>query len=280
MFNSPSFAAQSLDFAELSTNFITRVGNVDKTANPGVNRAAFSFDSGADWFQASSEPPGVTGAGTIAAASNASRVVWAPVGTTPFFSTTNGSSWTASTGVPSSATVAADRVNPMKFYAKVNGTFYVSSNGGASFTATAATGLPTPAKFKAVPGREGDIWLAGGTEGGVYGIWHSTNSGATFTRLANVQEADNIGFGKAAPNQTYPALFTSAQINDVRGIYRSDDAGVTWVRINDNNHQFGSTGGAITGDPRVFGRVYVGTNGRGIIYGQPSTTAMRSPRAR
>jgi hypothetical protein len=34
---------------------------------------------------------------------------------------------------------------------------------------------------------------------------------------------------------------------------------------NDNNHQFGSTGGAITGDPRVYGRVFVGTSGRGII---------------
>ena len=51
-------------------------------------------------------------------------------------------------------------------------------------------------------------------------------------------------------------------------IFRSIDAGQTWVRINDDQHQRGHAGDtAITGDPRIFGRVYIGTNGRGIIYG-------------
>ena len=274
IFTTPSFAALSLDYAELSPSFIVRVGNVDKSANPNVNRAGFSFDGGTNWFQASTEPGGVTGGGTVAAAANASRVVWAPDGAVAQFSTNNGSSWTASTGLPAGARVASDRVNPMKFYGLANGTFYVSTNGGASFAATAATGLPASAKFKAVPGIEGEIWLAGGsTESGVYGLWHSTNSGASFTKLSNVEEADLIGFGKAAPGQNYMALYTSAQIGGVRGIFRSDNAGASWVRINDDQHQYGITNSAITGDPRVYGRVYIGTNGRGIIYGEPSTTS-------
>ena len=273
MLDTPFFAANSLDYAELSPSFITRVGDVNKTDNPNVNRAGFSFDGGANWFQASVEPSGVTGGGTIAAAADASRVVWSPAGTTPYYSTNNGSSWTASTGAPAGVTVRSDRVNPQKFYAFLNGTFYVSTNGGASFTATAATGLPSSAMFKAIPGREGDIWLAGGSDTTVYGIWHSTNSGASFTKLTNVEKADNIGFGQAASGQTYPTLFSSAQVGGVRGIYRSTDAGTTWTRINDDAHQYGFTGGAITGDPRVFGRVYVGTNGRGIVYGDPSTTS-------
>jgi xyloglucan-specific exo-beta-1,4-glucanase len=276
MFNSPSFAASSLDYAELSPSFIVRVGNVDRAANPTVNRIAFSFDGGTNWFQASSEPGGVNGPGTVAAAANAGRVLWSPSGTTPQVSTNNGSSWTASTGIPTGAVVEADRVNPMKFYGLVNGTFYVSTNGGASFTA-AATGLPTTAKFRAVPGIEGDIWLAGGAEGALYGIWHSTNSGATFTKLTNVEEADNIGMGMAASGQTYPALYSSAQVGGVRGIYRSIDAGATWTRINDDQHQYASTGGAISGDPRVFGRVYLSTNGRGIIYGEQSGTTPTTP---
>ena len=274
--NTPSFAASSLDFAELSPGFMVRVGNVNKSETPNVNRVGFSFDGGANWFQASSEPGGVSGSGTVAAAADANRVLWAPAGAMPHFSTNSGSSWTASSGLPSGAVVEADRVNPMKFYGVANGTFYVSNNGGASFTA-AATGLPTPAQFKAVPGREGDLWLAGGTETTSYGLWHSINGGASFTRLANIEEADNIGFGKAAPGQSYPALYTSAQVGTVRGIYRSIDAGASWTRINDDRHQYGRTDGAITGDPRVFGRVYVATNGRGIIYGEPDGTVAPAP---
>ncbi len=270
MFNSPSFAALSMDFAELSPGFIVRVGNVDKAANPNVNRAGFSFDGGTSWFQASSEPGGITGAGTVAAAANASRVVWAPTGVVPQVSTTNGSSWTASTGIPAGALVESDRVNPLKFYGYANGAFYLSTNGGASFAATGATGLPSPpVQFKAAPGREGHVWLAGGSEGNTYGLWRSTDNGATFARLSALQEADNIGFGMAAPGQAHPALYTSAQAGGVRGIYRSTDTGATFTRINDNPHQFASTGGAITGDPRVFGRVYLSTNGRGIIVGEP-----------
>ncbi|HEX5082157.1 MAG TPA: xyloglucanase [Blastocatellia bacterium] len=261
MMTTPTFVSTtSLDYAELSPTFIVRVGN----ANQGTNRSGFSFDGGTSWFQGSTEPGGVTGGGTVAAAANASRVVWSPAGAAVNYSTNNGSSWTQSAGIPSGARVGSDRVNPMKFYGFANGTFYVSVNGGANFTA-AATGLPSDSRFKATPGREGDIWLAGG-EGG---LWHSTNSGASFTEAPSVEEADNIGFGMAAPGQSYMALYSSAQVNGVRGIFRSIDAGASWVRINDDQHQYGSTNAAITGDPRVFGRVYVSTNGRGIIYGEP-----------
>jgi hypothetical protein len=156
----------------------------------------------------------------------------------------------------------------MKFYGFANGTFYVSVNGGANFTA-AATGLPSNSKFKAVPGREGDIWLAGGDGG----LWRSTDSGASFTRVTSIEKANTIGFGMAAPGQSYMALYSSAQVNGVRGIFRSTDTGATWVRINDDQHQYGVTDAAITGDPRVFGRVYISTNGRGVIYGEPSGTA-------
>ncbi|MFD4604020.1 cellulose binding domain-containing protein [Streptomyces sp. NPDC058464] len=269
MFTSPTFTTTtSLDFAETNPNTVVRVGNLD--SGPHI---AFSTDNGANWF-AGTDPSGVSGGGTVAAASDGSRFVWSPAGTGVQYTTGFGASWSASSGIPSGATVESDRVDPKTFYGFKSGKFYVSTDGGATFTASAATGLPSgdSVRFKALPGTKGDMWLAGGAADGAYGLWHSTNGGATFTRLANVDQADTIGFGKAATGASYQTLYTSAKIGGVRGIFRSTDAGSTWTRINDDAHQWGWTGAAITGDPRVYGRVYISTNGRGVIYGDTSDT--------
>ncbi|MFJ9737531.1 cellulose binding domain-containing protein [Streptomyces sp. NPDC101166] len=267
MFTSPNFTTTtSLDHAESDPNTVVRVGNLD--SGPHV---AFSTDNGANWF-AGSDPSGVSGGGTVAAAADGSRFVWSPQGAGVQHTTGFGSSWTASTGIPAGAVVESDRVDPKVFYGFKSGRFYVSSDGGASFTASAATGLPSgdSVRFKALPGARGDVWLAGGASDGAYGLWHSTDGGASFAKLSNVQEADTIGFGKAASGASYQTLYTSAKIAGVRGIFRSTDKGATWTRINDDAHQFGWTGAAITGDPRVYGRVYLATNGRGVIYGDTS----------
>jgi hypothetical protein len=41
---------------------------------------------------------------------------------------------------------------------------------------------------------------------------------------------------------------------------------MTWTRVNDGQHQFGYIN-AMSGDPRVYGRVYLATGGRGVIIG-------------
>ncbi|MGW1214087.1 cellulose binding domain-containing protein [Streptomyces sp. NPDC002499] len=267
MYTSPNFTTTtSLDFAETNPGTVVRVGDLD--SGPHI---AFSTDNGANWF-AGTDPSGVSGGGTVASASDGSRFVWSPAGTGVQYTTGFGSSWSASSGVPAGAVIESDRVDAKTFYGFKSGKFYVSSDGGATFTASAATGLPSgdTVRFKALPGTKGDIWLAGGASDGPYGLWHSTDSGATFTKLSGVDQADTVGFGKAAPGASYQTLFTSAKIAGVRGIFRSTDKGTTWTRINDAAHQWGWTGAAITGDPRVYGRVYVSTNGRGVIYGDTS----------
>ncbi|MFE0523466.1 cellulose binding domain-containing protein [Streptomyces sp. NPDC058954] len=269
MFTSPTFTTTtSLDFAETNPNTVVRVGDLD--SGPHI---AFSTDDGANWF-AGTDPSGVSGGGTVAAAADGSRFVWSPAGTGVQYTTGFGSSWQASSGIPSGAVVESDRVDPKTFYGFKSGKFYVSSDGGATFTASSASGLPSgdSVRFKALPGTKGDVWLAGGASDGAYGLWHSTDAGASFTKLPNVEQADTIGFGKAATGASYQTLYTSAEIGGVRGIFRSTDKGATWTRINDDAHQWGWTGAAITGDPRVYGRVYVSTNGRGVVYGDTSDT--------
>ncbi len=252
----------SLDYAELSPNFIVRAGT---GGTNGVN-IGFSTDGGQSWSPAAAQPSGGSG-GMVAAAANGSRVVWVPSGESAFYSADMGATWTASAGLPAGVSIRSDRVNPLKFYGFAGGAFYVSTDGGMNFVQTSANNLPSTGsvRFKAVPGHEGDIWLAGGSTG----LWHSTDSGETFINVPGVNVADTIGFGMHASNQTYAALYSFAQVNGTWGIYRSDDGGADWIRINDKFHQYGLTNTAITGDPRVFGRVYLATNGRGIIYADP-----------
>ncbi|MGW1957194.1 cellulose binding domain-containing protein [Streptomyces sp. NPDC001920] len=270
MFTQPDFTTTtSLDFAESNPSAVVRVGNLD--SGPHI---AFSTDNGANWF-AGTDPSGVSEGGTVAAAADGSRFVWSPGGTGVRYTQGFGTSWQTSSGIPAGAVVESDRVDPKVFYGFKSGKFYVSTDGGATFTASSATGLPSDdsVRFKALPGTKGDVWLAGGA----YGLWHSTDGGASFTRLSNVEQADTIGFGKAAPGASYQTLYTSAKIGGVRGIFRSTDKGASWTRINDDAHQWGWTGAAITGDPRVYGRVYVATNGRGVVYGDTSDSGTTDP---
>ncbi len=265
MFGNPTTGTTTgLDFAELVPSKIFRVGTGQ------LPQAGYSTDGGATWTPVASRP-GSAGGGVVALSADGASVVWSPSNESVHYSVDDGTTWTLSSGIPAGARVAADRVNPLKVYGFAGGTFYVSVDRGASFAAATVSGLPTSGgvRFRAVPGYEGHVWLAGGSADGAYGLWFSRDSGASFVQLANVEQADTIGFGKAAPHHRYPALYTSAKIDGERGIFRSDDAGRHWVRVNDDRHQYAFTGQVITGDPRVYGRVYLGTNGRGVVYGEP-----------
>ncbi|HZM79996.1 MAG TPA: cellulose binding domain-containing protein [Candidatus Limnocylindrales bacterium] len=268
MFTQPNFSSTtSIDFAANDPNRVVRVGNADAT----LPHIGYSFNNGGSWNSAS-EPGGVNGGGTVALSADGNRVVWAPGGLPVQVSASFGGGFSQASGVPTGAQVVSDRVNSMKFYGYINGTLYRSTNGGSTFTTGAGpqSGLPTTGDIhlQSVPGFENHLWLTGAG-----GMWRSTDGGVTFTKLGtNVTGSVNVGFGRAAPGFSYPAIYTMATIDGVTGVYRSNDQAGTWVRINDNNHQWGNAGQAITGDPRIYGRVYVGTNGRGIQYGDSTVT--------
>lgn len=49
-------------------------------------------------------------------------------------------------------------------------------------------------------------------------------------------------------------MFAAANYGGI-GYFRSDDAGVNWVKINDASHGFGSaSANCLAADPRIYGR--------------------------
>jgi xyloglucan-specific exo-beta-1,4-glucanase len=87
-----------------------------------------------------------------------------------------------------------------------------------------------------------------------------------------VTYAAAVGFGKAAPGTAYPTIYIWGTVKGVRGVYRSTDVGVNWTRINDDDHEYGGPGNGqfILGDMNLFGRVFMSTAGRGVVYGEPA----------
>ena len=254
----------SIDYAELDPQIMVRVGDSGKI---GISK-----DGGDSWFQASGKiEVGYTGdnylttGGTIAMSADGKTIMYSPngEGVSVVYSNDYGKTWKISKGILSKSKICSDRVNPNKFYGIYNGDFYVSEDGGENFIKV--DNIPdteSEMDISAMPGVEGDIWIAGG------GIWHSIDSGKTFEKLTNVETASIIGFGKAAPGKTYMSLYSHAKINGTDGIYRSDDKGESWIRVNDDKHQYGRADTSITGDKREYGKFYLGTNGRGIVYGK------------
>ncbi|HSH96139.1 MAG TPA: LamG-like jellyroll fold domain-containing protein, partial [Roseimicrobium sp.] len=258
----------SLDFAENNPNQIVRVGRGGAGNGDPGRCIAISNDNGISWTEPN-QPANTLRGGTVASScSGTTNLVWAPEGDVSIpvsYSTNGGNSWSSSTGIPAGAQVRADRVTPGKFYGFLFGKFYVSTNQGADFTLT-ASGLPTWGDMRPVFGQAGHIWLAGRLDG----LWHSTDSGSTWTKLPNVAEVSNVGFGKAAPGQSYPAIYIGGRIGSVYGIYRSDNGGANWARMTDSTHQYGWCNG-ITGDRNIYGRCYATTGFGGVIY--PTSTA-------
>jgi len=263
--------------AENKPEVVVRVG-VSSYHHPGLN-IGYSLDSGRTWQPPATMPQPNSRAGSIAVSADGATWAWTSEGSPVFVTRDNGATRIRAQGVPDNARLVADRVHPGKFYAVslFEGKLYRSTDGAATFTERAFTlpgGLPKPGnrgdhrggqdRLYATPGKEGDLWIAA-----FHGLYHSKDSGETFARMDGVSEVHAFGFGKAAPGADYAALYLVGVVDGQRGILRSDDAARSWVRINDDRHRWGLVL-EITGDPKQYGRVYVGSHGRGIVYGDPA----------
>ena len=254
-----------IDFAELAPAVMVRT-------HWGPARGAFSLDGGSSWTNFTNTPSeAVTnGPGMVAITADGKRLIWLPKGSHPYISDDQGATWIES----KTALVATkewktygpvcDRLNRTRayIYDPVNGAFYASTDAGASFSQT-ATLPPDGGQLRAEPGAEGHVWLPTAD-----GIYVSEDAGVHFRVLEGVTDPHQLGFGAPPPRRTAATVFLDGTVRRTRAFFRSDDSGKSWIRISDDRLRAGFIR-TITGDARVFGRVYLGTSGRGILCGEP-----------
>ena len=86
--------------------------------------------------------------------------------------------------LPTDAAIASDKKNNSIFYGASGAKFYLSTTIGKSFAAVGTLGSSTaPAKIVVHPNITGDVWVSTDK-----GLFHSTNSGTSFTALPNVSQ--------------------------------------------------------------------------------------------
>ena len=240
--------------------------------------------------------------GTIAA-STPQNIIWAPAdGFQPYYTLNGGATWNAITlpGVTSwsgfdyayyldARTVTADRVLANTFYLFIAGQgLFETTNGGATWTKKYSgditllrqlqRGAHVDARRSRRPVLYGRAPGHAQQHAGRRILHRSTNQGATWTAIPNVQEVLAFGFGAAAPGQSNPALYIVGWVNNVYGIWQSNNATnpsvttPTWVNLGTEPTGALDEIKTISGDMNVYGQVYVGNSGGGyqVLVAPPS----------
>ncbi|MEJ5266134.1 MAG: hypothetical protein WHT29_12540, partial [Bacteroidales bacterium] len=281
-------------FASKATNILVKAAGNDvsvNNTNVSICGVTISTNSGATWNQIYAEPTpsivpsqGKLQKGKVAISADGQVILWAPNSYRPAPWNTSeivlqghpelfryeNSSWSKCVGVDFYGYPIADPENANYFYIynNVNGYLYASTDKGKTFVQRGNAGTSDFRRFTCAPGRSGDIWIPL-TSGG---LTRSTDGGMTFNKITAVSYCEAVGFGKEAPGSTYPTIFIYGTVGNVTGVFRSTDVGATWSRINDDEHEYGglANGEFVFGDANVFGRVYMSTAGRGIVYADPA----------
>ncbi|WP_244655052.1 hypothetical protein [Sphingomonas sp. CFBP 13733] len=265
----------NVDYAGLNPNVIVRSGSLylDRPREASMGR---SEDGGRTWTMVKLPPMGdpakredLNGDWPITvSADGATMVVATPV---PQVSRDRGHSWSVVRGLQGRTRAVADKRDPRLFYAVdvERSRVLVSRDAAASFSAVTARGLPAglsragrqdreaQSALVADPARTGTLWLQAGER-----LFLSTDAGQSFAPASGNLRVELYGLGKNG-------LFAVGTLDGIHGVWRSVDRGGSWSRIDDDAHRWGARYRVISGDPRREGRVYIGTDGRGLFYGDP-----------
>ncbi len=291
----------SVDYCPSNTNFLvyfTDTYNSDTVVNSGsLGVVAVSEDNGKTWSSGGWRRKDDFYSGNVAMGADVGDNGYPVIVAIPKSNGTStavakrsvdfGRTWQDVKGLPENLLVGswqksrkilcADRMNGSKFYVydKNNGEFYYSDDDGENFIKTADFKISPQSSntnralinsIEANPLKEGDVIFSAYNRG----LYRTSDSGRTVFKVDGVENVEAVTFGAPVPSTGISSVFVLAEIDGLRGIYRSDDDCKTWVRLKNDKQGFGMSQMCIEGDKNVFGRVYLGTSGRGVMYSEPS----------
>ena len=178
--------------------------------------------------------------------------------------------------------VYSDRVRSDLFYGFDGcGGFYVSRDGGRTFAQKEAS-LPdsdfgyidcaNKTEIRGVSGEIGLFYLALGS----HGLWKLRYNPETDHVTCKKLSADGdtclrVGIGIGCKGGSYISepkmLYLCGTIDGAYGFYRTKDECNTYQRLNTAHQMYGEIN-SLEGDKRTFGRFYLATGSRGVLYGE------------
>jgi VCBS repeat-containing protein len=259
--------------------------------------SSYSTDGGTTWTGMSGPSANKgTPTGLAVSATNPDNMVAYDGSRNSVYVTTNrGGSWTSTnlgqplvtSWGPGDGAIVADRADGGTFYVynwanDADGGIWRSTDGGSSWQHV-ATSSYTPDEDNTVPPtcyqdlastptRAGHLWFCGGTigSGQTFGLYRSTDYGATWTHVAGTDRGNAVACGKAADGASYPAVYYYGELNGVNGVWRSTDNAQNWDLICEGGPMgVYSDSMSASASPDVFGRVAFSLGGKGFAYGQP-----------
>lgn len=242
--------------------------------------AAWSQDGGRSWQAFASAPPQAPGAphpaaaGPICLNADGSRVVWTPRRERPWLTVDRGQTWQPCEGLEGFVRVVPHPEQPLVFHAwdTAAGQLLRSDDGARHFRLL-SSGLPVSqdrwgplaGDLTQLPAPHG--WLLFQADNA---LWVSTDDGRHFAPLPGLEvQVWCTGCPAAGPAGDFPVLYVQGRMAGHSGLFRSDDRGQGWWLLDNPAHGF-PTLNLMTGDACIPGRVYLGTGGRGIFYGEPA----------
>ncbi|KAJ1323075.1 xyloglucan-specific exo-beta-1,4-glucanase [Microdochium nivale] len=258
VWDGPKFTStDGVDYAGNAPKKVVRTGK-----DSGAKMVALSSDGGLTWAAHAGADTALTG-GFVALSADGDVVLWSST-SGGVVRSQNEAAFAPVASLAAGAVIAADRRSNMHFYAGSAGVFYVSSDGAKTFTKGGAlpSGVTVIRDIATHPVAAGKLYVSTNV-----GVFYSADSGATFTatagKLTNTHQI-SLGLGSGTNWNLYAFGTGSAGAR----LYASADGGASWVDIQGAAQGFGNIEGTrVAGSGNVANKVYVGTNGRGVLHG-------------